>query len=377
MGLIMEFSRSYEYSLQLGRRMAAAWSAKRDKAKTNQTPLSKNSPAWLQVVDDKYEVIEGRGQVVELIYRMCSDGMGVKLIARELMRQGISPFSGEKWTKSYVAKILISEAPIGHHAPSRIDPATREEIPMETIKHLYPPVVDEDLNAKAKVAMRQRKNKGGRVDVDRVHPFSGLIRTHDGAALWVKYRKIGRKNPKLVPYLQDQSNGNNYPLSHFECYMLSWLVRFELPEPTGKQGESEITTLQEKIAKLDYKILTLKDKINSGEEYESFLELLAGAERERKDRIQKLEQLRAITPVDQGLVTIQGLFERLSNPEDSNPHIDRTNRETNLALRAALRRLIKEIQVTIGQEHRFWPKKSLKVSVEFRDGNRAEFTHKP
>ena len=169
--------------------------------------------------------------------------------------------------------------------------------------------------------------------------------------------------------------------------MLGWLVRFE-PEPTKKQSNSEITALEEKIAQLDYKIQTLKDKISSGEEYESFLELLAIAERERKGRIQKLEQLRAITPVDQGLVTIQGLFERLSRI-DSNDHADHTkrktplalaeytNRETNLELRAMLRRLIKQIEVTIGQEHRFWSKKSLRASITFRVGIRLEFKHKP
>ena len=121
--------------------------------------------------------------------------------------------------------------------------------------------------------------------------------------------------------------------------MLGWLVRFE-PEPTKKQSKSEITALEEKIAKLDYKIQTLKDKINSGEEFESFLELLATAEKERKDQSQKPEQLRAITPFGQRLVTIQGLFERLSRKEDSNAHVDRTNRETNLELRATLRRII-------------------------------------
>ena len=98
--MILEFSRAHDYSQQLGNRISAAWSSKREKAKTNQTPLSKCPPAWLRVVDGKYEV-----------------------------------------------------------------------------------------------------------------------------------RAVGRKDPKIVPYLQDQSNGNSYPLSYFEFYMLGWLVKFE-PEPT-------------------------------------------------------------------------------------------------------------------------------------------------
>src|SRR6516225_7519375 len=66
--MILEFSRAHDYSQQLGNRISAAWSSKREKAKTNQTPLSKCPPAWLRVVDGKYEVIPERGKVVELIY---------------------------------------------------------------------------------------------------------------------------------------------------------------------------------------------------------------------------------------------------------------------------------------------------------------------
>jgi hypothetical protein len=268
-----------------------------------------------------------------------------------------------------VTKILLGEAAIGHHTPSRIDPATRKMIPTEKIENLYPAVVSETLNAQAKVAMRQRKNHGGRIDIDgKIHPFSGLLRTHDGAGLHIKYRAVGRKDPKMVPFLHDHSNGNSYPLSQFEFFMLGWLVQFE-PEPVQKQS-TEITAVEEKIAKLDYKIQTLKDKINSGEEFESFLELLSTAEKDRKSSKALLEQLQAITPTGQGLVTIEGIFERLGDLTD------RSTRETNLELRATLRRMIKEVRVTIGQEHRFWPKKSLRVSVEFRDGNRAEFMHK-
>ena len=54
--MILEFSRAHDYSQQLGNRISAAWSSKREKAKTNQTPLSKCPPAWLRVVDGKYEV---------------------------------------------------------------------------------------------------------------------------------------------------------------------------------------------------------------------------------------------------------------------------------------------------------------------------------
>jgi len=87
--MILEFSRAHDYSQQLGNRISAAWSSKREKAKTNQTPLSKCPPAWLRVVDGKYEVIPERGKVVELIYQLCADGMGVNLITKDLKNRAI------------------------------------------------------------------------------------------------------------------------------------------------------------------------------------------------------------------------------------------------------------------------------------------------
>jgi hypothetical protein len=306
--------------------------------------------------------------------------MGVKLITKELIRRKIPSFTKKswckKWNEPYVAKILTGESAIGHHQPIRFDPETGKRIPAEKILNLFPAVISERLNSQAKVAMRQRKNTGGRVDLEggKVHPFSGLLVSHTGAAMWIRYRAVGRKDPKMVPFLHDQSNGNSYPLGQFECYMLGWLAKFE-PEPTDQQSDLAITSLEEKIIKLDHKIQTLKDKINSGEQFDSFLELLSRAEKERIDQIRKLEELRAITPSKQGVTIVEGIFERLSS-ENGNYQdnlSDHTNLETNLELRAVLRRMVKQIKVTIGCEHKYWYKKSLRVSVTFRDGNTAEF----
>jgi DNA invertase Pin-like site-specific DNA recombinase len=374
-GMILEFSRAHEYSQQLVNRLTAAWSGKREKARDYQTPLSKRPPSWLKVVSGKYEIIPERAEVVELIYRLSADGLGVNLITRELIRRKIPSFTSGPWGEAYVAKILLGEAPIGHHVPRRIDPATKQKLPTEKIENLFPAVISETLNAQAKVAMRQRKNKGGRVEYDgnKIHPFSGLLETHTGAPLHVKYRKHGRKSPRMVAYLVDQATHNSYPLDSFEFITLGWLVGYE-PAPV-RNPNGEITTLEEKITKLEYKIQTLKDKINAGEEFESFLELLANAEKERKSTSERLEQVRAIEPMERGFVIINSIFERLS-PAPGQPYTP-PDRELDLQLRAVLRRIISRIELTIGSEHRFWQNKSLLVTVTFRNGTRAEFAHQP
>jgi DNA invertase Pin-like site-specific DNA recombinase len=207
-GMMLEFSRAHEYSQQIGKRLASAWNGKREKAKNNQTPLSKCPPAWLKVVDNKYEVIPDRAQTVELIYQLCAESLGMNLLAQELTRRKIPSFSGKPLNECDIAKILRSEAPIGHHHPYRVDPATRKQIPTPRIEGLYPPVISESLNAMAKIAMRQRRNKGGRVDRDgKIHPFQGLLQSHTGAPLHIKYHPKGRNDPTMIPYLRDPGSG--------------------------------------------------------------------------------------------------------------------------------------------------------------------------
>jgi DNA invertase Pin-like site-specific DNA recombinase len=390
-GMILEFSRAHEYSQQLSNRCCAAWSHKREKAKAHQAPLSKRPWGWLRVVDGKYEVIPERAKTVELIYQLCADGMGINLITKELVKRKIPPLSGKKWGESYVTKLLLGEAPIGHHQPQRRDPATKKKIPSETIHNLFPPVISETLNAQAKIAMRQRKNRGGRVDFDNgpIHPFLGLVQSHSGTPLRIKYRQINRLSgdPGMATYLRDET-GNTYPLEQFEQIMLEWLIKFE-PAPVQKQS-SEITTLEEKITKLDYKIQTLKDKINAGEEFESFLELLANAERERQATSEQLDQLRAVQPLEKGFTIFWAKLYSLWNidgmvlgPEfGSLPLLDiekakKEKRDALLEVRGTLRRMIRVIQVTIGRESWSCNKKSLRITVQFNDGTRGEFTHVP
>jgi hypothetical protein len=132
--------------------------------------------------------------------------------------------------------------------------------------------------------------------------------------------------------------------------------------------------LKGKITQLDHRIMILKEKINSGEEFDSFLELLGNAERERKSSTEQLAQIRSIEPMERGFTIIHSIFERL----DPGPGRKWTppDRDTDRQLRAVLRRMIQKIELTIGQETR-WQKKTLRATVTFRNGATAEFEHRP
>jgi len=363
-GMVLDFARAHEYSQQIGSRLAASWSEKREKAKLGK-PMTRSAPAWLRIVEGKWEVIPERGEAVRLIFRLCADGMGINLIRGELERRGVPAFgrSGE-WTVPYIAKILSSESVIGTLQPFRgTDPTTRRRIREVPIENHYPAVVDHDLFVRAKVAMRGRRNKGGRVVLDSpVNLFTGLLVNPKGRAIHVKYRKTGRKNARTFAILRDQKSGLTYPLEAFEGLFMNWITGVPVDSLTGTDDTSELGKLRAERDRLTFQIQTLTDRIGSagGDQFTSFLDLLSKAERDRKSIVERIETLETQTPLAQGMTDLGSAWRLLQSASD-----DEAKRELRHKLRGLLRRVVKKIVVDIGNEHRFWNHKSLGITAHY------------
>jgi hypothetical protein len=391
--MVLEFSRAYDYSRQLSARLSAAWEGKRDKAKTKGTPLSRTTPAWLKNVDGTFVVIPERAAVVQQIFEMSADqSMGIELITKTLIQKQIPPFGKKPWCTATVAKILSSEA-AGHHHPCQRDPETRKKLPPQRIDNLFPPVVDEALYARARVAMRERRASGGPVSTEPglTSLFTGLLRSHDDSPIFVKWRKTGRKNPVMMPMIRDEGTQRTYPLENFAALVLSWLAQDGI-DLTGTEQpvNQEIRELNERNDKLAYKIQVLKDKITSADDFEALLEPLREISEQHKEAVRKREQLQARIPgnraLDEYRTTLNTVYPDLATPKGitiihtADYHfgsVTTADPDSIIKLRAALRRLLIKIEVQVGAEHRFWSKKSLRVTVTFRSGSTAEFTHTP
>ncbi len=66
-------------------------------------------PSWLKLNADKrgHTIIKSKAKIVQQIYQLKVDGMGVRRIARHLNNEGIKPISGkEKWTYTSVSNLL-------------------------------------------------------------------------------------------------------------------------------------------------------------------------------------------------------------------------------------------------------------------------------
>ena len=115
---IMGFMRANEESAVKSRRLKQAWQHKR--AIAGSKPLTRMLPAWLKFNDDgsAIEVIPERAEIVQRVFQLAQEGVGQHKIAETLNREGLDPWGtgrrrGERWHRSYIAKILTNPAVIG------------------------------------------------------------------------------------------------------------------------------------------------------------------------------------------------------------------------------------------------------------------------
>jgi hypothetical protein len=91
--------RSHDESASKQRRLRSVWKAKREGAAVDQTPLSRVSPAWLTLSEDRktWIVDDEKADVVRRIYRMFDTGIGQRKIAETLNRDAVPMFG--RWMK--------------------------------------------------------------------------------------------------------------------------------------------------------------------------------------------------------------------------------------------------------------------------------------
>src|SRR5262249_498119 len=75
---LLTMTRANDESVAKGRRLAAAWHGKREKASKEGKPLTKLCPGWLRLSEDRarYEVIPERAEVVQRIFQLTLEGIG-------------------------------------------------------------------------------------------------------------------------------------------------------------------------------------------------------------------------------------------------------------------------------------------------------------
>lgn len=195
MASLMVMIRANEESATKGRRVAAAWDHKR--AIAADKPMTGVAPAWLSLdrAAGCFRVNDDRAAVVQRIFTMTADGVGLERIAATFNAEGVACFgSAEHWHRSYIAKIVENPAVMGTMTPHKLDHTggKKVRVPLEPIPNYFPAVVD-DATWQAVQAQRLgvRSPRSGSKPAPLTNILAGLARCPECAGTMTRVTKGG------------------------------------------------------------------------------------------------------------------------------------------------------------------------------------------
>ena len=240
--------RAHEESAIKAARLSAAWGRKRELARESGKPITAQSPAWLELAEGKFEVVEERAGVVQRIFDMVLAGFGKTHITKTFNREGIPTFGRAKaWHTSYIQKILENEAVIGTFQPMtarRIGGKKVREPGGEPIDNYYPAIISRETYLKARDIRKSRAIPGGPKGKKLSNLFTGLAYcSHCGSSM--HFVNKGNGDRYLVCSSARSGSGDcayyswrYIPVEPFIIMSLSQLDFTDL-QPTIKQRSKE------------------------------------------------------------------------------------------------------------------------------------------
>lgn len=138
--------RAHEESKTKGRRVAAAWDAKRQRVRADPTErLTCRGPSWLIPTSaGGWQVDAPKAEVVRRIYAMTLSGMGEHAIAHQFNQERVPMLGrGKLWHRSTVSKVVRNPAVVGTLVPGHIRYTDGQRVRVEEppIPGAYPAIV--------------------------------------------------------------------------------------------------------------------------------------------------------------------------------------------------------------------------------------------
>lgn len=206
--------RAHEESLTKSRRIRAAWTGKRLKARTE--VLTAITPGWIRLnAERKPVLIPERAKVVRRIIREVLKGAGKIRIARELNAEKVPTFGrAVMWHTTYLDKILSSPALIGTFVPHVDDRSSGRlvRVPQEPVPDYFPAVTDADTFERLKALQARSPLRGRHASGVVRNVLSNLARCPvcDSTMTRVWKGAKARAVPRLVCVRAKQGAGCKY-----------------------------------------------------------------------------------------------------------------------------------------------------------------------
>lgn len=360
-------SRGHEESLMKSKRVQAAWANKR--TTINKKKLTSRCPAWLELSKDKtsFHVFPERAEVIQRIFKMKLDGIGVHTITKTLNKEStwIPTKSSNGWRESYVQKILRMRAVIGEFQPRITNKNRSDEMPRtvpegEPIPNYFPRIIPDNLFYAVQEQFEQNQHKGGRNGT--VSNLFGHIAKCGYCGSPMRYINKGTP-PKGGTYLLCDkaclgAGCVKHPIhySEFESLILIWCQGLDISDvlPDSERVKTESNRLKEHLAGVRGKLSELHDKANNltnsiastGDHRirERLEKALSGFLDEQEVLINKEKELsKSINQLSRHKETTKDHLQEIKSA--IHPALGDEARENRIRLRSVLRQLIAKIVI--------------------------------
>lgn len=138
-------NRAHEESTLKSKRIKAAWDSRRKKAKESGQYMIKNTPFWIDVLDDKY-VVNANASIVREIFDLYLQGYGSFTIAKKMNEVG-KIIRDKRWSTPKICALLRNPRCNGDFISNSLERNYEKGTSTSTehvIKGLYPKIVTDD-----------------------------------------------------------------------------------------------------------------------------------------------------------------------------------------------------------------------------------------
>lgn len=173
---IMELNAGHAYAAELGKKISAAWTRKKEAAAKGEL-LTSRLPGWLLLNEKTREirVDKSKAKIIQRIFKAYLDGQGARLISLALNKKGVKPFGhGKGWSSITIRRFLTSVSVIGALQPQKYVSRTKRVPQGAIIENYYPAIIDKATFYKVQDRISNRRTtKGARKHCFNL--FSGLV----------------------------------------------------------------------------------------------------------------------------------------------------------------------------------------------------------
>lgn len=253
--------RAHEESMMKSKRIGAAWEKKYERLIATGEILTKNTPAWIRVVDGKFELIQDRVEVIHRILKSMRDGLGQNTIVKLLNKDTVGWNKQGNWNPSYLIKLAHSISLYGaFDAKGTI------------VEGYYPAIIskEEYFYLQSLIVSRRPHDKvGSRKGKVIANLFSGLVHCGYCGSKIVYSRNNDQPTNKRNSYLycfgartgQTDCKCIGWPYKEFEESFLFQLTNLDFSTVLGVQKTDKADELERQFINVTGKIEELERKI--------------------------------------------------------------------------------------------------------------------